>query len=1052
MDLSPDRPHARDLTRGPRNIILFSDGTGNSSGKLQKTNVWRLYEALDLGYPVANGLPVQIAYYDNGVGTSAFQLFAALGGVFGFGLARNIRTIYKFLCRNYQPGDRIYLFGFSRGAFTVRLLGALITALGVVTDLGEESLDMAAHDTWREFRRGFHTNNELTDLGVRLGMATTFAILRLVRSDLDDNADLGEKPDHGAAGKAWWYARRAGRWVARRLTGAHGTFVRRADGGWSALHDWYEHWNRPLDQRRMPEFVAARGIHHTPDIEFVGVWDTVAAYGGPLVEITRGIDEWIWPLTMPTYDLSHKVKRARHALSIDDKRDSFQPLLWDEVNEQALAAKYRHAANGAGKPVDDEHRALALRFCHEERPRLQQVWFAGMHADVGGGYADESLSFVSLWWMIEHAKEMAPEDDLSIAAYDALPDAGKALTSDPRRRGLRLIPEFEHRIETFRNVYGPLHDSRGGAGMFYRYQPRYIGAWVNRAADDTGSHVKPATQQFRDPTIAQGRYRRHGLLQAPIRLHLSVEERLRMATDGYAPINIPRDYHIDNGVHEAPEPEGASIDATLDQTYLDALTVRIKLRRFWYFLQMFLVFLLLIKPLWPHIKGLAMFAGQVDARTNSQVLETAINAFVPSFLATWTHAIAADPFNSLLFFAVMGVVAMVGATHEQGLADISRRMWAARFGQSLPPLPTLNWFNRFFYRRTDELAKSEAAQSVLARLKWRIVPFFVGGIMWLGIAYAVVAGVTQGWLAWAESDPRICVAKGGANPIGPMTWTDPVFAAEACHDLNIEVKPNTSYRIVLKVRSSGYIVTRDRTVPGGKTLSGPTPLFFDGALPATPQGWAVDGLKFRAVHGVSRYFRRVARAPVMAPVFEIRHRGADVPETFHVLSLHSWANLLLGLRGEPNYMVVPPLVHSLLPGHEDEWTGTLRTPDAGARVFRSLEYAATGSGDEAVPGRLFVFLNDAVLPIDHAQLQPDDATLPSGPLWLPPTQQLATLNHDCPTLPGRWLTSWIPLLHRARVLDLCSRYANNRGSYTLSLSPLNDTVEGAAPLPAAPRN
>ena len=85
-----------------KNIVLLSDGTGNSSAALLKTNVWQLFQALDLRDPDR-----QIAFYDDGVGTSSFKLFAILGGIFGFGLKRNVIAIYSFCCRNYQPGDRI---------------------------------------------------------------------------------------------------------------------------------------------------------------------------------------------------------------------------------------------------------------------------------------------------------------------------------------------------------------------------------------------------------------------------------------------------------------------------------------------------------------------------------------------------------------------------------------------------------------------------------------------------------------------------------------------------------------------------------------------------------------------------------------------------------------------------------------------------------------------------------------------------------------------------------------------------------------------------------
>ena|ERR1700730_3108670 len=77
----------------PRNIVLLSDGTGNSAGKLFKTNVWRVYQALVLSH---SG---QVAFYDDGVGTSSFKPLALIGGAFGWGLKRNIIALYIFLLR-----------------------------------------------------------------------------------------------------------------------------------------------------------------------------------------------------------------------------------------------------------------------------------------------------------------------------------------------------------------------------------------------------------------------------------------------------------------------------------------------------------------------------------------------------------------------------------------------------------------------------------------------------------------------------------------------------------------------------------------------------------------------------------------------------------------------------------------------------------------------------------------------------------------------------------------------------------------------------------------
>ena len=81
--------------------------------------------------PADDTLPRQIVYYDNGVGTENFKPLAALGGAFGIGVWQNVKDLYTFVCRNFQPGDQIYGFGFSRGAFTMRLLMGLIGKCGI---------------------------------------------------------------------------------------------------------------------------------------------------------------------------------------------------------------------------------------------------------------------------------------------------------------------------------------------------------------------------------------------------------------------------------------------------------------------------------------------------------------------------------------------------------------------------------------------------------------------------------------------------------------------------------------------------------------------------------------------------------------------------------------------------------------------------------------------------------------------------------------------------------------------------------------------------------
>jgi len=102
-----------------KKIVVFADGTGNAF-TTQESNVWRLYQALD------QSAPDQIARYIPGVGTSGVKLFALLDGATGIGVPSNVRKLYRFLCWNWNMGEEIYMFVFSRGAFTIRMLIGLI--------------------------------------------------------------------------------------------------------------------------------------------------------------------------------------------------------------------------------------------------------------------------------------------------------------------------------------------------------------------------------------------------------------------------------------------------------------------------------------------------------------------------------------------------------------------------------------------------------------------------------------------------------------------------------------------------------------------------------------------------------------------------------------------------------------------------------------------------------------------------------------------------------------------------------------------------------------
>src|SRR4051812_2019178 len=112
-----------------KNIVICADGTGNKFSD-KNSNVVKLYQCLDLSAPGR-----QIAYYHGGLGTlgdpSALSQWskrwtAAKGLAFGYGLTRAIADIYSFLMDTYEDGDRVFLFGFSRGAYTVRAVTGML--------------------------------------------------------------------------------------------------------------------------------------------------------------------------------------------------------------------------------------------------------------------------------------------------------------------------------------------------------------------------------------------------------------------------------------------------------------------------------------------------------------------------------------------------------------------------------------------------------------------------------------------------------------------------------------------------------------------------------------------------------------------------------------------------------------------------------------------------------------------------------------------------------------------------------------------------------------
>lgn len=287
-----------------RKLIVCCDGTWNEPYQVgTPTNVVKMARAIR---PVDADGVAQIVYYHPGVGTGNI-VDRFMGGTLGIGLSANVQAAYDFLATNFLREDRIYLFGFSRGAYTARSLAGLIGQMGGL--LEKHDMDLFPY-VYALYRSPAHR--------------------KAIASD-------GTKTDIEQAVRALFSTRQLG-----------GNF-----------------------QRLIDALLRTR----TTMIFFIGVWDTVGALGVPL-----GWARWVGKRLYDFHDteLSPRIRFAYHALAIDERRASFEPALWT-----------RPKGYGSRKDVTAQ--------------TLEQVWFAGAHSNVGGGYEDAGLSDIAFLWMVAKA-------------------------------------------------------------------------------------------------------------------------------------------------------------------------------------------------------------------------------------------------------------------------------------------------------------------------------------------------------------------------------------------------------------------------------------------------------------------------------------------------------------------------------------------------------------------------------------------------------------------------------------------------------------------------
>jgi uncharacterized protein (DUF2235 family) len=408
-----------------KNIIVCCDGTGNEISE-NISNVLKLYRTLR---KTEKTEPLQTVFYDPGVGTLARpdpwtkmkqDAVAILGLATGYGLDDNVLAAYRFLIDEYQDGDEIFLFGFSRGAYTVRVLAALVHKVGLLAPQ-QRNLADAALSAYKQTPAS--VSGETAEL--------------LQQSSDGEQADVPLVLDDRAA-----------------------QFARIVSTRW-------------------------------PTIKFMGVWDTVAS-----VIIPRPDRLYVFSLEDLAFTRRNpSVQAFRQAISIDERRRMFRLHPWSEPQ---IFMRNRFSKANNSEPQD-----------------VRQVWFAGVHSDIGGGHPekDSAISKYPLIWMIEEAVAHGLTVDRRTVNHLAW---GKPRKGSPFTY---VKPDFDKDPhDSMSSFWRPLE--------WFPKSDRYK-EWVQRTSL-LGHYIPDA-----EPRV----------IPADSFIHESVVSRMRTVPN-YRPVNLPESYSV----------------------------------------------------------------------------------------------------------------------------------------------------------------------------------------------------------------------------------------------------------------------------------------------------------------------------------------------------------------------------------------------------------------------------------------------------------------------------------------------------------------------------
>lgn len=375
----------------PKNILIFSDGTGQAGGlrpDQRLSNVYKLYRATRVGPDNSINPDEQFAFYDPGLGTDvdagsvplkfARWVRKVASSATGTGLGRNIVDCYEAILKVYEPGDRIYIFGFSRGAYTARCIAGVVGLCGIPTRMPDgSSIPKGGSGTRAIASEAVHKVYEHGSGRDR----PTFAPQRHILADrFRAKYGSGDKQAN----------------VVPYFIGVFDTVAALGVGGIKRLLI-----NAVmLSVAFVALYAGARAIEFIVHVPRWSAFIWLAA-GSVIIAVIliakarirviwdypkRGQFRWHWTgWRFKFYDtyLNPRVPFARHALAIDETRADFDRVPWGQEKG--------NRKRQAGEPEP-----------------FVQFWFAGNHSDIGGSYPeDESrLSDIALDWMICEATSL----------------------------------------------------------------------------------------------------------------------------------------------------------------------------------------------------------------------------------------------------------------------------------------------------------------------------------------------------------------------------------------------------------------------------------------------------------------------------------------------------------------------------------------------------------------------------------------------------------------------------------------------------------------------